>query len=344
MNPGFQTILDEIESLYRHQSMFYQELVQNHPNLCQFFDSYQPSILKKFRNAHDEEKKRDIIAELNVVCLIAMANNRLQIQRGPNVNSSKKNPEFKLISKNEEYYCEVKRLRDSPQTLTMFDAYKELEEEIKKTHSGLGFQLTNPDIGYTEDYAEKFHRALPQLIHEARHQISKAGKSLSKGGSIEYTFSSFPDLMLILIDLPEKPEDSPTSHFGGAQPVLYRQNEHLKIRSRIIQAAQQLEQNEIGIVFLQNDSETVEEFDLYYAMKSICEVANRTIQYRPIEKIESLDEYRSIVARVSEIVLYRFVPGRLEVIENISNPLAHKKSNKALHDLISKFPKVRPFI
>lgn len=232
------------------------------PRFCKFAETNRSKIKSKFEKAGEDEKVRDVLAEIEIACRF-LAGPEFEVDYEPYGDGEGRSPDFRIRSQRYgEFIVEAKRIRKAAH-VTLYDkCLYRIISELRKVPSSLGVAFTGCSSNLPRDYVSRLDSSIDSVISQCLEALRSAIGKLTSGDSTTIAIKGFEELQFRITHVPEKSPDSPTANFGGKFSTLYTQHESFKFTDLVLNSLGQLRPDLPNVLTILSHSTTHEPEEL----------------------------------------------------------------------------------
>jgi hypothetical protein len=237
------------------------------PRFIDFVHFNRNKIRKKLRDAKTDPQVCDVLAELDVACLL-LSDCRVEVEYEK--FGSQSSPDLSATFNFNQIYeinFEVTRIGDEDLPETRFVKWKnEAVDQVRTVPSHLGFWFEFV-ICADASLVAKLESQKENIILFCTKTIQEADAALPMDLDCKYPVPGFEgELSLGLVKFSGNTRADQTAHFGDVEPTFYTGREAFKFRDKILEKVKKLRPRMINVLVIITESIPHESSDLIEAI------------------------------------------------------------------------------
>jgi hypothetical protein len=251
------------------------ELALNHwvaisERYFEFVDLHRDKIRNKVRNAITDDDLDDIRFELHLPYLF-LINDKFAVEYEKYGSGKMRSPDFTIqYDQNTEFNVEVKRIREGNFGVRYENVINKIIDPVRRTPSSLGFSINVLHFNLNDEFIKKLEASAEKISCQIQDLIQKEESRMFYDSSMDYPLPGFEHQIEITLSRPSgKKNLSRTSYYGGLDPIIFTNKEHLKFGDTIFDKLGQCIPGMINILFVSSNSSTHEPEGLLESIASI---------------------------------------------------------------------------
>jgi len=292
-----------------------------HPSFAKFVNYNVDKIARKVRRAaRNQEDEADVLAEVELAKLL-LDDDQPHIEYEP-FGTADANPDLLLTLRGESCCVEVKRIRPSEANTQQSAFLTDLVECLCAIPSNLTFSIDNFQIDVDSTDASLLSKNKAQILDNCGAALRNHNRLMESGGPSTFVVPNASGLEITFYRVGDNDPALPTSYFGGAEPVIFRnrQDEWQKYGDKLCESLRQLRPDSANVLAIRLTSRTHRPSGLLRAVRSIDRfVRDGDDGFFQRKKFASVDDFRCQITKLSAICV---IPHTFEETTLWKNPTA----------------------